>query len=640
MRVDVRKCLFFGYEKARKSFFAKAQELGIVHFIDPDKQSRKEVPLQLQQVLQAIRVLRSLPVVEQEEEVDSTRSDEIVKEVIDTKDALDRLLESERLLRLEIERVDVFGDFSPEEMDYIRKEAHRYVQFFQGKRGIASDKENFPEELLYVGSKHGVDYFFSISEKPIFFEGLTEMKVEHPASSVKKNLDVVREKIEQTEKKLKALAKYNAFLHRILGVKMDRYHLEEAESFSKEPVKGALFAVEGWVPKNKRDSLNKLVDDLDVDYAEIAPEEGEELPTYLENKGLARLGEDLVHIYDTPSSSDKDPSLWVLLFFTLFFAIIIADAGYGLVFLATALYFRWKTQKPSKPLKRVLNLATILCSACVIWGFTTSSFFGLEIPPDHFLQKFSFIKFLGEKKAAFHIHAKDSVYQQWVERYPATAGKQARELLEYAHVERGNTSYPIFEQVKEAVLLEVALFIGCLHVILSFIRNFYRSWIGIGWIIAIIGGYFYFSYYLKADSMFAYLFGLQKVITEENAYILLVGGVGIAVFLSVIYNRLMGLFEVMTSVQIFSDILSYLRLYALGLAGGIVASTVNQMASSTYIVFGLIIFLMGHAMNMALAIMGGVIHGLRLNFLEWYHYSFEGGGKLFVPLQKLYSNEE
>jgi V/A-type H+-transporting ATPase subunit I len=63
------------------------------------------------------------------------------------------------------------------------------------------------------------------------------------------------------------------------------------------------------------------------------------------------------------------------------------------------------------------------------------------------------------------------------------------------------------------------------------------------------------------------------------------------------------------------------------------AVTFNEMAANAGVFFGFFILLLGHTVNMTMGIMGGVIHGLRLNFLEWYHYSFEGGGRLFHPLK-------
>ena len=102
-----------------------------------------------------------------------------------------------------------------------------------------------------------------------------------------------------------------------------------------------------------------------------------------------------------------------------------------------------------------------------------------------------------------------------------------------------------------------------------------------------------------------------------------------------------GLGGLYSMVQFFSDVLSYLRLFALGLAGSLLAQTFNGLALDIWksgiagMIFAVVIFLLGHTVNLALCIMSGVIHGLRLNFLEWYRWSFDGDGKAFKPFKLL-----
>jgi V/A-type H+-transporting ATPase subunit I len=116
---------------------------------------------------------------------------------------------------------------------------------------------------------------------------------------------------------------------------------------------------------------------------------------------------------------------------------------------------------------------------------------------------------------------------------------------------------------------------------------------------------------------------------------LLWGGLGLAIALALIQNRVKGLIELMKPIEIFADILSYLRLYALGLAGMILGETFNGMGERLGFAAGFFVILLGHTTNLAVGIIGGTIHGLRLNFIEWYHHCFGGGGKLFNPLKLL-----
>jgi len=160
-----------------------------------------------------------------------------------------------------------------------------------------------------------------------------------------------------------------------------------------------------------------------------------------------------------------------------------------------------------------------------------------------------------------------------------------------------------------------------------------RNWASIGWILFLIGGYLYFPYYLGVPSVVNYLFGVPSDIAGYIGIYMIAMGIPLAVILSVIRNGIVGLHEVMNVIQVFADTMSYLRLYALGLAGGIVASTMNGLAAGLPWFLGLCLLVIAHMINMALGIMSGVIHGLRLNFLEWYHYSFEGGGRKFKALR-------
>jgi V/A-type H+-transporting ATPase subunit I len=150
-----------------------------------------------------------------------------------------------------------------------------------------------------------------------------------------------------------------------------------------------------------------------------------------------------------------------------------------------------------------------------------------------------------------------------------------------------------------------------------------------------IGGYLFIPSILNATTILEFMGVISKPVAAALGQQCLYGGLSFALVSAVIQHRLKGLGEIANMVQVFADVLSYLRLYALSLAGAIMASTFNQEGSALGLFVGFIVILAGHVVNMQLALMGGVIHGLRLNFLEWYHYCFDGGGRLFKPLKKL-----
>jgi len=138
----------------------------------------------------------------------------------------------------------------------------------------------------------------------------------------------------------------------------------------------------------------------------------------------------------------------------------------------------------------------------------------------------------------------------------------------------------------------------------------------------------------------------EGVDNQPAMYGIIVGMAGVFLFSSKSKNPLLRIAEgfqgLLGVVQVFSDVLSYLRLFALGVATVYIAQTFNILAESVSgglpvigYVFAAVILFLGHTLNIGLAIMGGVIHGLRLNFLEWYRWCFEGDGLEYKPFQRI-----
>lgn len=635
MRVDLEKFLIVGAEESRRTFFEEAQKVGLIHFIDPNPSGTKELPQEIQQNVEAIKILRGLPPMEQDETREYALAEGFVHKILHLNHELHKLAEAERVTNLEMIRVEAFGDFSHDDITYIEKEGHRYIQFFAAKEGTAQ-REDLPEEMIYVNSEHGLDYFIAINKEPTQYEGFSEMRIDKTVTELKKHLVAIKSEMHEIEHRLKDYAKYNDFLHHALLFKFNKYQLHSAENFSTQPLESYLFAVTGWIPQDKVGELMNLAEHTGVHVEQVAIEPAETIPTYLENEGYQRIGEDLVGIYDTPSHTDKDPSFWLLICFATFFAMIVGDAGYGLIFLLVALYIRYKHTEMKGLGYRVWKLVVILSAACIVWGALTASYFGIHLDVKNPVRKISVINWLVEKKAEYHFNHRDDVYEEFVKKFPQV--KEAKTPEEFLHnatsVKDGKVDHVMYFKFYDNVLFEIALMVGVIHIIISLLRYLDRNWSAIGWVIFMIGAYLYIPYYLNATSIIHFAFGVPKSMATDGLY-LIIGGMSLAFILGLIQHRLKGLLEPMTVIQIFADTMSYLRIYALSLAGAMVSATINEFAGATIFVVGALLFIIGHVTNIVLSIMGGVIHGLRLNFLEWYHYSFEGGGKKFNPLRLL-----
>jgi len=450
-------------------------------------------------------------------------------------------------------------------------------------------------------------------------------------------MEVVKNNIRQTRETLYEHAIYLEFLRMSLIEELNHVNLKSAKKEASSCTHDSLFFIEAWAAKEKINEIIPMLDGLAIHFEEISIEKDDPIPTCMDNVKIGKMGEDLVHIYDTPSINDKDPSLWVFWSFTLFFSIIIADAGYGFLYLLLSLFLRWKFPVREGMIKRFDNLVTSLSIGCIVWGVLTSSFFGIELNPDNPLSKFSMVGYLIEKKAAYCLETQNSTWSEWIAQIPSLkSATTPQEFIENGvQLKEGKTIYAVATAFQDNIMLELSLIVGIFHVSLSFLRNLRRSWAGIGWVIFIFGGFFYFPSILQATSIINFMGWFPKAPAHEIGIQMLGFGAIVAIVLSFIQNRMGGLTEVMKVIEIFADILSYLRLYALGLASMIMASTFNDIGSSAGLFFGALILLVGHSVNITLGIMAGVIHGLRLNFLEWYHHSFEGGGRVFKPLKLL-----
>lgn len=641
MIINVKKYLILGAHEDLNKFFERAQQQGIIEFIPAHTKKGHEPPVEIQHLLSAMRILRKLPVKKPYERGGDLKfADEVALKIIDLKQEVERLSEEKRLIEAEIFRVAPFGDFSLDDLDFIERVGNREIQFFCMKSSKA-DLAHFPEEVIFISRDFDLDYFIAINEEPKSYPDMIEMRIDRPLGELQTHLSFVKESLHQIEAELKGYAGHLDFLNEALVERLNDFNLATAKKDVLFSLHDSIFSVEAWVPENKTHLLFSVIDGMAIHCEPILVEEDDRIPTFMENKGVQRIGEDLVKIYDVPATTDRDPSGWVFWFFALFFSMIVADGGYGLMYLGLCLYLRYKYPVMQRSARRFLKLATILATGCIIWGVLTSAFFGIQISPKSWLGKVSVMQYLAEKKAEYHFAHKDDVYQFWVAKLPVLKNAQSgQEFLEMGVSQKGNhTKMEVLDTFSDNILLEFSLMIGIIHIGLSLLRYLWRHWAGIGWVAFMIGAYLYFPLMLKATSMVHFLGIVDKTTGPEIGLQLLYVGIGSALFLALVQKRLKGIGEVANLVQVFADVLSYLRLYALGLAGAIMAETFNEIGQDVGLFLGFLVILVGHSVNIMLGIMAGVIHGLRLNFIEWYHYCFDGGGRLFRPLMRLKAKE-
>ena len=372
---------------------------------------------------------------------------------------------------------------------------------------------------------------------------------------------------------------------------VDRLELEIRREESRERLlsDGCIFCLEGWVPAKREEKLEAVLEGFDCawEFRDPVEEEIPEVPVKLENNRLTRSLNGITEMYSLPAYTGVDPNPLMAPFFILFFGMMMADMAYGLIMILGALFFL----KKARPAENGRNFAELIlwCGvATFVVGAMTGGFFGDFIPqllklinPESTFQMPALFTPLDDTVAILIGSLCLGVLQVFTGMAISVVKK----------VKDGHVADAIWDEVTWWVLLA-----GLALMILK-VGN-----IGGVPVVLCIGGVMllYGSTY-KAK-------GFGKVTS----------------FIAVVYNGVTGFF---------SDILSYVRLMALMLAGSVLAQVFNTLGSVFGSIIGFVIIsLIGNALNLALNLLGCYVHDMRLQFLEFFGRFYEEGGKAFTPL--------
>ena len=350
----------------------------------------------------------------------------------------------------------------------------------------------------------------------------------------------------------------------------------------------------GYAPTENEATVTEALEKTGVLYLKEDAVVEDNPPIQLKNNWFVRQFELLTDMYGRPDYNEFDPTPYISVFFLLFFAMCMGDAGYGLALVIGGILLRKTEMKDMAPLVTILGVGTFVV------GIVMHTFFGVDIAVLPWIPA-------------------------WLKSVMITgtiAGFEAQMVL--------------------------ALVIGVVHLCLAMVvktvyatrnKGFLGSLGTWGWTLLIVGG-------VVVGSLTMAL----SVPAQVTKWIVIVLGVlsalGIFLFNDIHRNPLKnigsGLWETYNTVTgLLGDVLSYLRLYALGLAGGMLGKAFNDIATMTlgdgglgYIPFA-IILIIGHTLNLAMCCLGAFVHPLRLNFLEFFKNSgYDGKGRAYRPIKK------
>jgi V/A-type H+-transporting ATPase subunit I len=353
----------------------------------------------------------------------------------------------------------------------------------------------------------------------------------------------------------------------------------------------------GWLPQENKAKFETFLETQDTVYfAEEKISDEEEPPVLLKNNSFVRLFEPITNMYSLPNYRELDPTPFFAPFFMLFFGFCLGDGGYGFLILIIASLLKLKIKNGD--IRSVLTLAQYMGAATLLFGIITATFFGISldrIRPDKIVEQLFGLK--------------------------------------------ENFGMMFFAFILGFLQIIFAMFVNAAKIVKQKGWKYALStW---AWIVVIIGGAI--LYVLKNNSeniIILYLVGIVWCLAElialfynapdKNPFVNFASG------LLTTYNMITGLM---------GDILSYIRLFVLGLTGGVLGGVFNSLAIMAgdgidipivSQVITLMILLIGHSLNFALNVLGAVVHPLRLTFVEFYKNSgFDGGGYPFKLFERM-----
>ena len=407
---------------------------------------------------------------------------------------------------------------------------------------------------------------------------------------------------EQTAKLQGVLGELLTLKHQLPQLKqlradaLSRLDLSLAGSSAAPAAENTLLTLEGYAPTEDDDTVTAALDQAGVFYLKEAAEAPQNPPIRFKNNKFVKMFEVLTDMYGRPAYDGFDPTPFIAVFFLLFFALCMGDAGYGLVLIGIGLLLK---KVPS--FKDLAPLVVTLGAGTVVVGFFLHSFFSIDI-----------------------------------------------------------AEWPVFAPIRKVFLpaeiggfaggMVLSIIIGILHICLAMVvkainavkvKGWTASLGTLGWTLLIVGGVLVGGFALAGV--------LDENLTKWIIIVLgIVSALGIFVFNDPQRNKFanigVGLWDTYnTATGLLGDVLSYLRLYALGLAGGMLGMAFNDMGRMVlgdgssivlWIPF-LLLVLLGHTLNIAMCALGAFVHPLRLNFLEFFKNSgYEAAGRNYHPLKK------
>jgi V/A-type H+-transporting ATPase subunit I len=591
--VRLRKLTLAGLLRERLPVLEQLQRLGCLHLVSMVGTPREPERVPPEHAVDACKALRYLSdVPDKRHQVRAERGFAMaatVAAVLANRDRLRKANDQRDSLLQHIEALIPWGDFRLPDSAALNG-CRLWFYIVPERQMHLLDELTLPWQVVHKDNRQSWVVVIDRDEPPV--EALPVPRAHTGPLSLgelQRHLEEAELELEDVLAERQALTRWIYLMSTHMARAEDQAGLKHAAAQCR--VEGELFLVQGWVPAPVLGSVCELAERQGLAVLIEEPAPADRPPTLLENPAPLEAGQDLVGFYQMPAYGSWDPSRVVFFSFALFFAMILSDAGYALV-LGLVLGAFWPRLGHSAGGRRLRTLGAILVCGSLAWGVLVGSFFGLTPGAESVLGRLR--------------------------------------LLDLNDFD---------------TMMKFSVGIGVLHLMLAHLEQtlLKRDWTAlahVGWIAAMLGG---FALWLGEEE------GVPIWLDEMGYWGLGLGLLAVFGFTSerAVHDLRGSLFRLLDGVRaltgvtrIFGDVLSYLRLFALGLASASLALTFNDLARQAAEVQGLgllyaiLILLAGHLLNLLLAVLSGVVHGLRLNYIEFYNWALSGEGYAFQPFSK------
>jgi V/A-type H+-transporting ATPase subunit I len=590
MIVRMKKITVMVTEKDANSAVGYLRKLGLMHVEPMQPPHADYIDTLNRRISMADKILLLLGDDKRpQQDLDNAKAVMIAKEILALSGHKQELASKIEDLNKRLEWFKEWGDVSYGALQRLKKEGI-FIKLYCGPKSIL--KQIDAEKMVYVLSRQKSHLRLALvtrDEKESL--DLAEVQVPNTDNNVlQKMIYILEADLKEIDKRIDDFRIYTKYFSRV------KTEFQKRLDFCKVRFgmvnKQGIYCLKGFCP---REGVKAVADAAQQQgWALLAeePDKPGEVPTLIRNPRWIRIIDPVFKFMGTvPGYKEFDISFWFLIFFSLFFAMLIGDAGYGIIFLTTTLYARKRFPKaPSEP----FFLIGVLSVATIIWGAITGTWFGCE------------------KIAQLPVF-------------------KAIVVSKISSASATNQNF----------MMGLCFVIGVIHLTIAHAKlalsliNSLKALAQLGWICILWGVFF------VANSLV-----LGSHLNGASLWLLSAGLILAILFSNPQKNMLKGALISLGNLPLsvissFSDIVSYLRLFAVGYASAIVASSFNDMALASGInsvVAGFsaaLILVLGHTLNITLGFMAVIVHGMRLNMLEFSgHLGMEWSGKEYKPFKE------